>query len=147
MNTNNKTILISDGIEAKVIPGFERYLATRDGRIWDTKRGVFVAPFRKSQDPKARPKAKTDRRLQVNLNVAPGLVKKGLVSRLVALAWIPNPKKLPMVNHIDNVKTNNHVENLEWVTAKQNAEHYRAWVRSHYYQKGYQEALCQQISH
>lgn len=44
------------------------------------------------------------------------------VHRLVAIAFAPNPDSLPLVNHIDGDRLNNNVSNLEWVTAKQNAE-------------------------
>jgi hypothetical protein len=52
-----------------------------------------------------------------------GKLKHQFVHRLVAQAFLPNPENKPMVNHIDGVRDNNHLSNLEWVTPRQNYDH------------------------
>lgn len=50
------------------------------------------------------------------------LTFKGVgVHRIVAIAFLPNPTELPIVNHINHRRNDNRVENLEWVSHKQNS--------------------------
>lgn len=60
--------------------------------------------------------------LRVDLSTG-NITKHFLVHRLVADAFIPNEKNHPCVNHLDCNRTNNHVENLEWCTHKENTQH------------------------
>ena len=63
-----------------------------------------------------------------------GHVKTVKVHRLVAEAFIPNPNNLETVNHKDEVKTNNTVDNLEWMSRADNV----AYSRPQFYKRGVQ---------
>lgn len=49
-----------------------------------------------------------------------GKARSFRVHRLVAMAFVPNPDNLPVVDHIDSDKTNNAASNLRWCTNQQN---------------------------
>jgi hypothetical protein len=85
-----------------------RYIIYSDGTIWSTIRNKFLKPS-----------------IQKNTGYTRiGVDKKTYrIHRLVAEAFIPNPDNLPEVNHINKIKTDNRVENLEWCTHRQNIEH------------------------
>ena len=94
-----------------------RYLVSSCGRVLALPNCQHNAPIFKKQ---------TKNRLgymRISLTVAKRKQKMFSVHRLVAEAFIPNPKGFQQVNHIDEDKTNNHITNLEWVTASQNCNH------------------------
>lgn len=49
--------------------------------------------------------------------------KTKILHRLIAKTFLPNPKNLPEVNHINGVRTDNNVKNLEWCSRLENARH------------------------
>ena len=65
-----------------------------------------------------------DNYLSVHLSMGGrGNTRQVFVHRLVAEAFIPNPENKPLVKHIDGNPINNCVENLKWVTPKENVAH------------------------
>lgn len=106
----------------KDIPGYEGYYQVSNlGRILRLPRHKALDKrMTHNNIRKSRPTPRGY--LVVNLSKG-NEVKNCLVHRLVAMAFIPNPDNLPCVNHKDENKTNNRVDNLEWCTQKYNANY------------------------
>lgn len=99
------------------IQGYENYEIDELGQIWSlpkkTRKGIRMIK------PLKHPKTGY---MYVDLCMD-GKIKKFTVHRLVALNLIPNPENKEQVNHINGDKTDNRVENLEWVTRSENQKH------------------------
>jgi len=54
-----------------------------------------------------------------------GKPKRFMLHRLIAIAFIPNPKNLPHINHINNDSGDYSISNLEWVSNRENLSHGR----------------------
>ncbi|HCN5579784.1 TPA: HNH endonuclease [Escherichia coli] len=106
---------------AKDIAGYEgKYSVTTDGRVYPHSRVDSRGRLQKGRWLK--PVNHSDGYLYVNLRDK-GALKKHYIHRLVAAAFIDNPNSLPQVNHINGIKSDNRVDNLEWVTGCQNMVH------------------------
>ena len=92
----------------KDIKGYEGlYAITSCGKVWSYRSKKFLKPIEKNGY------------LSINL-YKEGKVKQCNIHRLVAEAYIPNPDNKPQVNHKNEVKTDNYINNLEWATVKEN---------------------------
>lgn len=67
-----------------------------------------------------KPSKKPNGYMQINLFTNDGRRKKEYIHRLVAITFLKNPTGLPEVNHIDGVRDNNRLDNLEWVSRREN---------------------------
>ena len=84
------------------------YGITSCGKVWSYRNEKFLKPV---DDCKGY--------LFVRL-CKDGKVKNYKIHRLVAEAYLPNPENLPQVDHIDENKTHNYLNNLQWITNKDN---------------------------
>lgn len=107
------------------IEGYEGHLQISSrGRVKSLKRTIEkkCGMEMRIQERIRKPHFTKDGYLRIRL-VVDGRGKNFLVHRLVAIAFIENPEEKEEVNHINEIKDDNRVENLEWVTRGENIEH------------------------
>lgn len=106
----------------KDIEGFEnKYQISNLGNVKTLDRYDSLGRFHKSKLLKIS--IEKDGYEYITLLGNKGATKSFFIHRLVVHAFMTNLNDLPQINHKDGNKTNNKVDNLEWLTAKQNVRH------------------------
>lgn len=117
----------SDPENGRMIEGYSNYLITPEGKIYNKSTKQYLNPskngngyliidlyadqYDESKDISMYAQKRSAKRKKFRMHV------------LVALCFIPNPNNHPQVNHKNKIRTDNRVENLEWMTSQQNMEH------------------------
>jgi hypothetical protein len=98
----------------KKIPGYSSYEVSTDGEIktynWKNT----------GQERIMKPALDGSGYLRTMLKNDQGKIETVKVHRIVAKTFLPNPENKPQVNHINHIRTDNRLINLEWCTASEN---------------------------
>ena len=95
-----------------------KYQISNYGRVWS----VISQKYLKSSPVKGY--------LRVSMIAPNGKRKDEFIHRLVALTFLDNPNKYPCVNHKDENKLNNNVDNLEWCSWQYNNTYHDRHIRA-----------------
>lgn len=99
------------------IEGYPDYYITHSPpRVFRYRNGEYV-------ESKQTLNSEKDRYWTTTLKTKDGRYVKRSIHRLLMLTFVPNPDGKEQVNHIDGNKSNNSMDNLEWATPKENAQH------------------------
>ena len=90
----------------------------RDTDYYVTENGEVIG---KRFNKPMKPSINTNGYLKIDLRIN-NKKQTFSIHRLVAECYLDNPDNIPMVEHIDDNKLNNHVSNLEWVTDRENKD-------------------------
>ena len=107
-NNENGQSAAKQILDMSPIPGFEEYLISRDGRVFSTKTNKFLNPSKTK-----------DGYLKVALR-GNNKAYYFRVHKLVAMTYLDNPNNLTEINHKDFNRTNNCLDNLEWISHDDN---------------------------
>lgn len=105
-------------IDTKPIPNYKQYHITKHGNVYSLTTNCWIKPFNDKDGYK-----------RLALVNDEGVRVKERICRLVAITYIDNPNNFPIVNHKDEIRDNDFVDNLEWVTYSQNQIHSKTWLK------------------
>jgi len=106
--------------EGKILSEYPNYIITNDGRVYNSQRNKYLVPAKNEGGYMYL--TLSDGKKQVKLINSKKRVNFG-IHRLVATLYLDNPNNYLEVNHIDFDKTNNNVDNLEWISHSDNMKH------------------------
>lgn len=108
MNNKNGQSAAKQILDMNPIPGFEEYLISKDGKVFSTKTNKFLNPS-KTKDGYLKVALRSNNKAYYFR-----------VHKLVAMTYLDNPNSLTEVNHKDFNRTNNCLDNLEWISHDDN---------------------------